>query len=62
MSTSNPLSEAWRSKNADELLFVIKRMKEVQQPSAAVTAQLGELERLYAKMQRFDAPSEVCTS
>ena len=62
MSTSNSVSEARRSKNAADLLFVIQRMKEAQQPSAAVTAQLGEFERLYAMMQRFNAPSRVCTS
>ena len=62
MSTSNSVSEARRSKIAADLLFVIRKMKEVQQPSAAVTAQLGEFERLYGMMQRFNAPSKVRTS
>lgn len=61
MSTTNSRSEASYSKTADELL-IIKRMKDVRQLSAAVTAELGEYENLYAKMQRFRAPSEVCIS
>lgn len=50
ISTPNSASEAWRSENAEELTFVIKRLK--------VTAGLGMYERAHAKMQRFDALSE----
>ena len=45
--------------NCRRALFVTKRPKEAQTPSAAVTAELEIYERVYAEMQRLDAPSEV---
>lgn len=59
MLTPDSTSEARRSETAEGLLFVVKRMKEVQQPSAAVIVRLRMHERVCAKMQMFDAPPEV---
>ena len=44
------------SQGADELMFTINRLKQVQHPSAAVVEQIRAYEQTYLEMQRFDRP------
>src|SRR5436853_258127 len=44
------------SQAADELMFTINRLKQVQHLSAAVVEQIREYEQTYLDMQRFDKP------